>query len=130
LTSIDQDRQLLEDIMTKSQNYFSFATIAFAAAVIAMPLMSSGASADATSSLKNCKYNSRAKTVDCCNKVIRQYRKPLWMRTSDKGCSDVVSCYGYEGKRSYYCYINIYDRGGDGNNGGEEDNYNYNDNLR
>ncbi len=48
--------------------------------------------ASVTQQLSQCSSNSKAKTVDCCQAVLRKGRKPYWM--GDKSCGESVSCTG------------------------------------
>jgi hypothetical protein len=91
LTSIAHDRPFLEDKMTQNQSLCSaaaaFATVAF----MAVPGLMGSAQA-ATGDLYSCHFNSRGKTIDCCQQYVNSYGAPLWMRDSETSCSEAVVC--------------------------------------
>jgi hypothetical protein len=73
------------------------AGLAFGLAALASSAPSQAASRD----LMSCR-GSRGQTIDCCEHV---QRKPLWFRTSDLSCHDVVTCAPKDGKP--WCYVKI-----------------------
>jgi hypothetical protein len=84
---------LKENIMTKLNITLAGAAVA----MLAVPLFAGSASADVTSQLGNCKYNSREKTMNCCNQIIRNAdRLPMWWPIEERSCGNagVVKCVG------------------------------------
>ena len=67
-------------------------------ALLAIPLLSSGASASTTSRLMHCASNSKSKSIECCESVVRG-AVPLWMKMSGRNCEKVVKCTSSAGYR-------------------------------
>jgi hypothetical protein len=78
----------------------NFTLIALAATVMAAPLLAGNANASVTSKLGKCKFDSRDKTMNCCDQIMKQAKNaPMWWPTESRSCSSagVVVCSG--GKR-------------------------------
>jgi hypothetical protein len=82
----------LEFIMTKTLNLLSLSTLALVGAIFALPAISSDANASATSQLMRCQFNTKQKVVDCCQRVLRDERKPQWMKEASGNCSSAAVC--------------------------------------
>jgi hypothetical protein len=82
----------LEFIMTKTLNVLSLSSLALLGAMFALPVISSDANASATSQLMRCQFNTKQKVVDCCQRVLRDERKPQWMKATGGNCSSAAVC--------------------------------------
>ena len=78
--------------MTKTALFTTAAAVS--AAVLALPLLASSASASATSKLMSCQFDTKNKVVDCCQRVIRDEKRPMWMPAGNGGCASVAKCVG------------------------------------
>jgi hypothetical protein len=87
---------ILEDIMTATQTNFSLSALAIVGAAFGIAILSTSAHASVTSDLLNCKYNTKQKTISCCQQVIRGKTLPRWFKEANSSCSTVVKC-GYGG---------------------------------
>jgi hypothetical protein len=79
---------------------FNLTLIALAATVMAAPLLAGSANASVTSKLGKCKFDSRDKTMNCCDQIMKKAKNvPMWWPTESRSCSaaGVVVCAG--GKR-------------------------------
>jgi hypothetical protein len=78
------------------------------AAIIAVPMMLTGAHASTTSKLMSCQANSKQGVIECCERILRNDRKPQWMGGFRGGCGTVVACSrgGARGARNK-CYVYI-----------------------
>jgi hypothetical protein len=111
---------ILEDIMTATKTTLSLSALAIAGAVFVIASFSTSAHASVSSDLLNCKYNTKQKTISCCQQVIRGKKLPRWFREASSSCNAVVKCVGggEQGTRNRcYVYIpdDIYRDGGRGN---------------
>jgi hypothetical protein len=99
---------------------FQMTMAAAAASLIAIPMFAASANASVTSQLGNCKYNSKEKTMNCCNQIIRNAdRLPMWWPTEQRSCNSagVVKCNGGSKGKTYAltyvpaskpkCYVEI-----------------------
>jgi hypothetical protein len=91
--------QILEDIMNTLQTSLSLSAVALVGSLLAMPLLTSTANASVTSQLMNCQFNSKQKSIDCCQKILRTQNKPIWMINAGGSCSSVVKCVGGGGAK-------------------------------
>lgn len=48
----------------------------------------------ATGNVLNCKANSRAKVIECCQEIVKR-KRPVWMQQSQTSCGSAASC-GYK----------------------------------
>ena len=92
-STINHDHNTMETTMTKN-TLFSTAAAALSAAVLAMPLLAGSASASTTSKLMSCQFDTKNKVVDCCQRVLRNEKRPMWMPAGNGGCSTVAKCVG------------------------------------
>jgi hypothetical protein len=83
-----------EIIMNTFQTSLSLSAVAVIGSLLAMPLLTSEANASVTSQLMNCQFNSKQKSIDCCQKILRSEKKPIWMVNAGGSCSSVVKCVG------------------------------------
>lgn len=75
------------------------------------------AQASTTGDLLRCKSNSRDRVVLCCNTVIQNVPKPLWLVESNATCNAVVVCNSRKSKsydtfvakapKQQVCYVRI-----------------------
>jgi hypothetical protein len=99
---------------------FQMTLAALATTLLAAPMIIAGAEASTTSDLQNCRYDSRQKTIECCDRIIRNVeRLPQWWPTGQRNCSTagVVKCFGgkrrglsavsYSPSRRLRCFIEI-----------------------
>jgi hypothetical protein len=84
----------LEFIMNTLQTSLSLSAVAVIGSLLAMPLLTSEANASVTSQLMNCQFNTQQKSVDCCQKILRTQKKPIWMINAGGSCSAAVKCVG------------------------------------
>jgi uncharacterized membrane protein len=91
----------MEIIMTKIQSGLTLTALALTGAFLALPLLVGDAKASTTSKLMNCRYDSRQKVMDCCQRVLRTESKPYWISSGAGSCSSVVKCVG-GGKKTTY----------------------------
>jgi hypothetical protein len=84
----------MENIMTKIQSGLTLTALALTGAFLALPLLVGDAKASTTSKLMNCRYDSRQKVMDCCQRVLRTESKPYWISSGTGSCSSVVKCVG------------------------------------
>jgi hypothetical protein len=84
----------LEFIMNTLQTSLSLSAVAVIGSLLAMPLLTSEANASVTSQLMSCQFNSKQKSVDCCQKILRTQKKPIWMINAGGSCSSAVKCVG------------------------------------
>ena len=79
-----------------SKSKLLFAALAAVGFVIAA---AGSAHADASSEIAKCRYDSRSKTVSCCEAIVKKYgKKPMWMRKAGQSCGSAVVCGGGGGK--------------------------------
>jgi len=85
--------------MTNTHKFSAAAAIG-AAALFSM--LSLGSTAEAASVL-NCKGASATKVASCCEKVVEERGRPLWMMQAKMNCHDarIVRCYGRR------CFIHV-----------------------
>jgi hypothetical protein len=88
---IDQHQPPMEIIMTTFKSVLSLSTFA---ALIAIPLMISGAQASTTGKLLACQANSKQGVVDCCERILRTNKRPLWMIGGGSSCNSAAVCRG------------------------------------
>jgi hypothetical protein len=98
LTSIAHDRHFLEDAMTHLKSILAIAAVFATATVVSLPIAAKNAEAAMPQSLNQCNYNSRLKSVDCCNHIISLRGKPLWMQEANASCSTAVKCTSTRGQ--------------------------------
>jgi hypothetical protein len=91
--------------MNKLQTSLSFSAVVVAGALFALPALTSAANASVTSNLMNCKYNSKQKTISCCQQVIRSKQLPQWFQNAGGSCSAVVKCVGGGGNQNNITFI-------------------------
>jgi hypothetical protein len=103
--------------MNISATTFNFSATLVLAALAFAPQFSATAHAGVTSDLMNCKFNSRQKTVSCCEYSYKVNARPLWLQGSNGSCSTMVKCVGSKGKyltsANYAkpkCYVVLPDR--------------------
>jgi hypothetical protein len=116
LPSIEQDRQHLEVKMNKS-TILAVSAASLSAALLSLSLLSAPANASTTSMLMNCKYNTKQKVIDCCQRILRKQPKPIWLEEGSSGCAAVAKCSktGPSHSITYVpqrCYIQIPSEGG------------------
>jgi hypothetical protein len=111
--------------MTISATTFNFSAALVLAALAFAPQISGTAQAGVTSDLMNCKYNSRQKTVSCCEYSFKVNTRPLWLQGSNGSCSTMVKCVGSKGKYSRTantaktkCYVQLPTRYNPNSDGG------------
>jgi hypothetical protein len=90
-SSINRDHYFLETIMTALKSVLSLSTLA---AIVAIPMMVSGAQASTTTKLLSCQADSRQKVVDCCQRILRTNTRPYWISSGTGACGAVVACKG------------------------------------
>jgi hypothetical protein len=107
--------------MTQMNSIFSLAAMFATAAVVSIPLGATSAEAAAVRSLYDCKFNSRAKTIGCCNSYVAKRGQPFWMRETNSSCLEVVVCTKgtYSTPNAKACYIKVIF--GEGGGGGDDD---------
>jgi hypothetical protein len=88
----------MEIIMTTLKTVLSISSLA---AILAMPLMLSGANASTTTKLMSCQANSKQGVVECCERILRTEPRPQWMGGFRGGCGEVVACRGRGNSTSY-----------------------------
>jgi hypothetical protein len=94
----------MEYIMKKIQTGMTLTAFAMVGAFLALPLLVGDAKANATSKLMNCRYDTRQKVMDCCQRVLRTESKPYWISSGLGSCSGAVRCVG-GGKKPTYATI-------------------------
>jgi hypothetical protein len=82
---------IVETIMTTFKSVLSLSTFA---AIIAIPMLVSGAQASTTTKLLSCQANSKQKVVDCCERILRTNTRPYWISSGTGACGGVVVCKG------------------------------------
>jgi hypothetical protein len=97
--TIKQDRKPKERKMSKFNNTPTFTAAAFGAAAL-FSMLSFGSTAEAASVL-SCKGASATKVASCCEKVVEERGRPLWMMQARMNCHEAVRCWGRQ------CYISI-----------------------
>lgn len=84
--------------MNMSATTFNFSATVLLATLAFAPQFFGSAQAGVTSDLLNCKYNSRQKTVSCCEHTLKVNTRPLWLQGSNGSCSTMVKCVASKGK--------------------------------
>jgi uncharacterized membrane protein len=87
--------------MTKVQFGMTVTALALTGAFLALPLLVGDAKANTTSKLMNCRYDTRQKVMDCCQRVLRSESRPYWISSGTGSCGSVVKCVGGGKKPSY-----------------------------
>lgn len=85
--------------MSKFHNPPTLTAAAFGAAAL-FSMLSFGNIAEAASVL-SCKGATAKKVASCCEKVVEEKGRPLWMIQSKMNCHEFVKCWGRQ------CYISI-----------------------
>ncbi len=80
--------------MNKIQSTLSLSAIALVGVVFVMPLVASTANANTTMKLLNCRFDSKSKVEDCCEKIMRTNAKPYWIAGGGGSCGSVIKCVG------------------------------------
>ncbi len=80
--------------MKKIHSTLSFGAIALVGVLFAMPLVASTANANTTMKLLNCRFDSKSKVEDCCEKIMRTDAKPYWITGGGGSCGSVIKCVG------------------------------------
>jgi hypothetical protein len=78
--------------MTKFNNTHKFTAGAAFGAAILFSMLSFGSSAEAAS-VFSCKGTSLKKVADCCEQMVKENGRPLWMTQSGATCRSVVKCW-------------------------------------
>ena len=110
--------------MSKFNNARTFTAAAFGAAAL-FSMLSFGSNAEAASVL-SCKGASATKVASCCEKIVEERGRPLWMIQSSTNCHEATVCRGsgMVGVASLAvnrCYIHVMlidGEGGDNRKGG------------
>jgi hypothetical protein len=63
-----------------------------AIAFLGYAVIASSAQASVTSKINNCRYDTKQKVVDCCERALRNEDKPAWMVESGRSCSAAAVC--------------------------------------
>jgi hypothetical protein len=63
-------------------------------ALLGYALLASSAQASVTSELNKCRYDTKQKVIECCNRVLRDEDKPQWMLESNRNCRSAAVCFG------------------------------------
>jgi hypothetical protein len=71
--------------------------------VLSSLAFSSGASA-AVSNLNECQFNTKVKTIRCCNTYVNEHGKPEWMLTSRMNCGTAAVCVPKRGRPGIAAY--------------------------
>ena len=78
--------------MTKFNSTHKFTAGAAFGAAILFSMLSFGSSAEAAS-VFSCKGTSLKKVADCCEQMVKENGRPLWMTQSGATCRSVVKCW-------------------------------------
>lgn len=95
----------------KTNSGMTFTALAMVGAFMALPMLVGEAQASTTSKLMNCRFDTRQKVMDCCQRVLRTETRPYWISSGSGACSGAVQCYGGGNRQSYAsntrrrCYI-------------------------
>ncbi len=114
--------------MTQIQFGLTLTALALTGAFLALPLLVGDAKASTTSKLLSCRYDTRHKVMDCCQRVLRTESKPYWISSGTGSCSSVVRCagggkYGATAlivKKPKRCYVAIPNEDSHGDNSSAE----------
>ena len=83
----------------KSRSLFAAATFVSLSAAL---FFNATARADTTSELLQCnKLNAKQKIVQCCDHVVQQRHRPIWMIDNNLSCGTVVSCVSKKAPATY-----------------------------
>ena len=88
---IKQDHNFKEQEMSKISYNHKFTAAAFGAAVL-FSMLSFGSSAEAAS-VFSCKGTSLKKVADCCEQIVKENGRPLWMTQAGATCRSVAVCW-------------------------------------
>ncbi len=80
--------------MTRIQTGQTLTALVLTTAFLVLPSLLNGAKASTTSQLLNCRYDTRQKVMDCCQRVLRTNTRPYWISSGAGSCSAVISCVG------------------------------------
>jgi hypothetical protein len=80
-------------------------TLSFLGALSAVIFATGGAQASVATDLQKCKYDTRQKTLNCCDHVLKTNKKPLWLRTSNGSCTSMVKCASGTSYRPAIAYL-------------------------
>lgn len=94
----------MENIMTRIQSGTTLIALSLTGAILALPLLVGDAKASTTSKLLNCRYDTRQKVMDCCQRVLRTESRPYWISSGTGSCGSVVKCVG-GGKKATYATV-------------------------
>jgi hypothetical protein len=99
---------IMEDNMTATKTTLSLSALVIAGVICAVASLTTQAQASVTSQLLNCKYNTKQKTIACCQQVIRANTPPRWYIEAGRSCNAVAKCVGGgDGPTRNRCYIYI-----------------------
>ena len=87
-------------------NTHTFTAAAFGAAAL-FSMLSFGGTAEAASVL-SCKGASATKVAACCEQIVEDKGRPLWMMQAKMNCHSAIQCWG---RQCYYRVLAIEDRG-------------------
>jgi hypothetical protein len=118
----------LEDNMTNFQSLLTLTAIVASTTLLALSTFSTSAEASMTSRLNSCRFDSKARTLDCCEEITRN-KKPLWMREGNLSCQQAVVCtpkkkktaITYVAAPDYGCYVKIPVNNRQGSSNGQPD---------
>ena len=78
--------------MTKFNSTHKFTAGAAFGAAILFSMLSFGSSAEAAS-VFSCKGTSLKKVADCCEQIVKENGRPLWMTQAGATCRSVAVCW-------------------------------------
>jgi hypothetical protein len=68
-------------------------TAAAALAIVGYAAFATSANASVSSELNKCRYNTKSKVINCCERVLRDEQRPLWMIESGDNCRTAAVCF-------------------------------------
>lgn len=102
--------------MTNFNSTHKFTAAAAFGAAALFSMLSFGSNAEAARSVASCQGTSAGAAVSCCEQIVAQKGRPLWMIQAAGNCRDIVKC---ESRRCYYKVLKAEELGGSENSKGD-----------
>jgi hypothetical protein len=115
-TNGQTDRKPKEKTMTNFNSTHKFTAAAAFGAAALFSMLSFGSNAEAAKSVASCQGTSAGAAVSCCEQIVAQKGRPLWMIQAAGNCRDIVKC---ESRRCYYKVLKAEEVGGSENSKGD-----------
>lgn len=85
--------------MTNFNSTHKFSAAAAFGAAALFSMLSFGGNAEAAKSMASCQGLSAGEAVSCCERIVKERDRPLWMIQAGESCRQILQC---EGRKCYY----------------------------